>query len=321
MVYVIIALFFISVLAIVLLILIEPPRTDLERSAIERVNTMDQFLSDFESDIDRAAYISGFRALLAMEEYTAEKGVYFSNLSGPFQEAFVYGSINQTPYAILANATLRDYLVRTSSLAARVGMSLNLTVTNVVIVQPDPWYFTVNITFAVNLTDQRGLASWSYNVTHTTKIPVTGLRDPLYSVNTLGKIQIQVNPTNISTFVGVPGNANDTNATQLFINLTNYRTNPNAPSLMNRFLGNLSASPQGIESIVPITRLSSQGIAINDTLSVVDYLYFGVNITNQSSIATACHIQNLIFVPDWFKLDAAHLPLYNMSSLNYSGCP
>ena len=321
-VYVIVATFFIAVMAIVFLILAEPPRGSFTSSS-ERVLTMDKFLTDFESDIDRATYIAAFRSMLAMEEYVSQNGVYFTNLSAPFQEAFVQGTINGTESQILLNSTIEDYALRTEQIAGQVGITLAINVTKVVLVQDDPWNVRVNLSFTVNVSDARGTASWNYNFTRSTLVPITDLRDPIYSVSTLGKVQNQVKAANITLFVNDTGNRNDTSALQSFINLSLYRASTRAPSFLMRFTGNLSASPYGIESIVNIPRLSSQDIIINSSLSTIDYLYFGGGTpSNQSAVATACTIQNLVYVPDWFRLDAAHLPDYNITgALSYSACP
>ena len=322
MVYLIIAIFFLAIAGIVFLILSQPAPTKRSAATIERIASMDRFITDFDSDIDRATYISGFRALLAMEEYATAHGQYFTDVNSAFKEAITQGTINGTGFAILENSTLSSYQDSVQQLAGTLGIDFRINVTSVTISEPDPWYLLVNLSYQVNVSDQRGLASWNYNITRLTAIPINDLRDPIYSVNTLGKVQNQVKRTNSTTFVNDTNDANDTTALQAFINISGYTQSSSAPSFLMRFTGNFSASPQGIESIVSVPRLNSQGIVINSTYSVVDYLYFGGTYGGNNPLAAACHIQNLLFSPDWFQLDAAHLTLYNITgALTLGACP
>ena len=67
--------------------------------------------------------------------------------------------------------------------------------------------------------------------------------------------------------------------------------------------GDLSANENGIESLVYLPELSTQGISIKSK-SVVDYIYFSTN--NPPS-------QTVIGMPSWFRLDDEHLSVYGIS--------
>jgi hypothetical protein len=159
------------------------------------------------------------------------------------------------------------------------------------------------------INDSDGLASWSYTKMFSTKVPIDDLRDPLYSVNTIGKIQNTVRQANGSIFV----NASNGDTSNLINHLSNslYIASTDAPSFLMRFYNDSSASPYGIESLVDFQDFSDQDVEINNQRSVVDYLYFG------TSIADVCNVQNM---PSWFKITSSDVGKYQLTSLNWTGC-
>ncbi len=62
-------------------------------------------------------------------------------------------------------------------------------------------------------------------------------------------------------------------------------------------------NPAGIESLIYLPKLSGAGLEIKDK-SCVDYIYFSIN--NPASH----NIQGMTSL-SWFKLDDAHLAIYN----------
>ena len=66
--------------------------------------------------------------------------------------------------------------------------------------------------------------------------------------------------------------------------------------------GNKEPNENGIESLVYLPDLSTQGIAVKDK-SVVDYIYFSNNYPASQTIAG---------MPAWFKIDNNHLSTYGV---------
>jgi len=269
----------------------------------KRIAIMDDFLNDLHRDIDRAAYIAGFRSLLALEESVAENGTYLTDTATAFTEAFLNGTVNNVSYAVLSNATFSDYVQRVTYEAARVGMSLDLSLQNITLYHITPWEIAVDYSIQISLNDTRDATRWQYNKSFSTYISIYGPRDPLYSVATNNKLPSTVKIyNNFVEYVNDTGDKNDTTVLTAFLQNSYYSPNPSAPSFLMRFSGNFSANEFGIESLVDLDALNAQGLPVYGTRSVVDYLYFTV-----PGSADWCTVQNL---PTYFKIDAVHVAFY-----------
>lgn len=280
-----------------------------------RVKTMEGFLKDVERDSERAAHIAGFRSLIAMEQKVATSGVPLSNPAQVFRESFVNGTINGTVYQIMDNSTFNQYLSRVQDTAAAQGIICNMSVINITLWQTDAWHLRVNYTLDIQLSDVRHVASWRTNRTFIGQVPIADIRDPLFSMNTYGRVQRTIRPDDGVVFVNTTGNRNDTSGLVHHYNDSLYIAAGRGPSILMRFANDSSDSIYGIESLVDVEELTAQGIVVDNRASVVDYLYFN------KTIATICNINNITTaLPVSIKLDAAHKDIYQINLLNYTAC-
>lgn len=274
-----------------------------------RIKTMNSFVEDLSVDADRAGYISGFRALLSLEEYISTQGVFLTDVESSFKEAFYNGTIgNYTPMIMIASS-FSEYIQRVNQKAGEVGINIIWEVTDLRLSQSDPWTVVVDIDSNITVNDARGLASWTFNKTLQSSVSIYNLKDPLYSVNTLGRVESFIQKTNITEFVV----NNQTDNLIEHIENSYYRESSSAPSFIMRFEGDLSSSSNGIESLVDISFLEKQeDIIVKYDRSIVDYIYFGSQTTNNS-----CSVQNM---PSWFEIDDNHIIDYEIDELSYSSC-
>jgi hypothetical protein len=290
---------------------------DRQTAVEERVRSIDGFIKGLERDSQRASYIAGFRAFIAMEQHITSTGEPIADVDAVFKQIFINGTYSNTSYFIMENSSFNEYLARVQYEAGQQGIAFNATISNVTLWQSDPWNVQVDYTLAANVTDNRGTASWIIERRFTGSIPVADLRDPLFTSRTYGRIQRVIKPTNVSGFVDDAGNKNDTTELMLHFNNSYYAAAGRGPSMLMRFAGNLSDSEFGIESLVDADEFAAQSLPVNSTASVVDYRYFsGVK-------ATACGIQNL---PSRIKLAESDLEVYEVRSgaqqqLTYGACP
>lgn len=293
---------------------------DRQQVIANRIHTMDDFVKDIDVDIDRAAFISGFRALLGVEEYLSQKGAFFNNLSTmeeAFRDVFLNGSYNSTSLAIMDNASFNDYLSKVSVQASSIGLIVSVNVTNVTLHQVSPWIIHVEFISDFNISNADEQFWWAYQKNFTTEVSITGLKDPLYTVNTLGRVPNTINKYFLPATGYVNDTNNDTAVLKEFVEGSYYRASSDAPSFLQRFTNNITASPNGVESLVYLPALSDQGIIVQEDRSVVDYLYFSENPDNTTD---RCQIQNMIYTPDWFRVDLAHMNDYELDGLSSSPC-
>ena len=310
--YLLISSLFVIVMILVFLAYKEYSYTDRQKIVETRIRTINNFIKDIDSDSKRVIYISGFRALIALEDYVASSGQYLNNAEELFRVAFYNGTVNGTEVKILENSSYSDYLGKLRIIADRIGIDIDLNVTNITLYHDSPWSVNVIITTHVNLTDKKGLARWEFYKDYNTSVSLIDIRDPLYSVFTLGRVPNTIRISNITDYVN--NTNNDTTQLMIHINNSFYVENPLAPSFLMRMRGNFSSSPYGIESLVYIPELIEQGVSYSTIRSLVDYVLFS-NITGYEN--KACNVDNM---PTWFKMDTNHTNKYEINKLNYAPC-
>jgi hypothetical protein len=156
----------------------------------------------------------------------------------------------------------------------------------------------------LNMQDRAQLAKWNRTETIVGRIPISNFEDPLYLIATAGRLTNSFNKTLTSTFV----QGSDVSALLDHATNSRYIASTSAPSFINRLQGQITtASPYGIESLVNLQKLAAQGISLQDK-SCVDYIYFS------NSNPTSYHVTGM---PSWFKIDSAHIPVYQVNGLTY----
>jgi len=312
--YLMVSSLFVMVMIVVFLAYRQYSFTDRQKVLETRIMTINDFLKDIEFDSKRVIYIAGFRSLIALEDHVARSGSYLNNTAELFRLAFYNGTVNGTSAEVLANSTYFDYLQKLRLIAEKIGVDVDINVTNISLYHDSPWSVNVIVTTRVNITDKKGVAHWEFDKNYFTSVSLINIRDPVYSVSTYGRVPSAIRSTNISDFVI----GNSTTHLLAHINNSFYINSSLAPSFLMRMEGNFSSSPFGIESIVNIDELQVQGFIIgldfSGSRSVADYIFFS-NITGYS--LQACSVQNM---PGWFRMDKNHTSTYDIEGLAYVNC-
>lgn len=281
----------------------------------ERIRAVDAFIDNFEADSRRAAYIAGFRSMIAMEQHMTTSGEYLSDPEETFKILFTTGNISAIHYIIMDNSSFNEYLDKVRVEARGQGVIFNATLKNLSLWQANPWSLLVNYTLTLNISDVRGTARWDTIQTFTGSVPIEDLRDPLYSVETLARVQHVIKRTNVSGFVNDIGNANDTSGLIAHYNNSFYAAHGRGPDILMRFAGDFSNSPYGIESLVDTQELFAQDLDVHASATIVDYKYF------QALGADACNFVGDPDVPDRVKLALDDLDVYGIEgALEYDSC-
>jgi hypothetical protein len=159
----------------------------------------------------------------------------------------------------------------------------------------------VSVNIDMDVKDKKQTSSWSINKDIKTNISIEGFEDPLYVINSFGRV---TNTIRISPFEHfVIGSNIDNLLTQ--INESYYITTNMSPTYLMRLEGNLASSEIGIESLVNLQEFIDQGLTIKDR-SAVDYIYFGNQTTTNYRVNGT---------PSWFKIDSDHISVYEVEDL------
>ena len=266
-----------------------------------RIETVNFFIKDVESDLNKGAFIAGFRTFLGFNQFIVSNGTFLDDVDARFNEAFINGTINNQPLSLMEGSTFTDWANKISAEANKVGIKFNFTVNNVKLNQTDPWSIDVGLNITLDIRDERNASYWIRQRYLTTKIGIVGFEDPSYIVNSNGRVPNTIVKSNITNFV-VNG---DVTNLMMHANNSYYTVHNDSPNFLMRLEGNLGSSPQGIESLVNLAEFQDQGLALKDR-SVIDYIYFG----NQST--ANFRINN---TPTWFKIDSGHLDFYQVTNI------
>lgn len=194
----IIAVLLASVLIVYMMQSTEPAHT--QDIVNIRVNALNSFLDDIEKDIQRAVYISTFRATMTLIDDIIETGSYSDDVVADIEELMVTGELNGQQKPVMENSTLEEWGQKIDDLAQLVGADFSVSFGTIIINQSSPWTIDVYTNAVINLTDQRRMASWCYNKTLHTSVDIDGFEDPTYAIKTYAKVHRTINPTPYQNF-------------------------------------------------------------------------------------------------------------------------
>ncbi|HJN57256.1 MAG: hypothetical protein QF436_00920 [Candidatus Woesearchaeota archaeon] len=266
-----------------------------------RINTVNNFIKDIEQDLEKGLFIAGFRAFLSMGESIANKGTFITNLEGSFEELVLQGTLNNEELSLMKDSTFTDWSEKIEAQANKVGITVNFTILSVSITQEDAWSVLVNANLSLEVRDEKNTSSWKRNKSMVAEISTESFEDPLYTLNSQGRVISAITKSPITDFT----DEGDVSNLLEFINNSYYIESNTSPNFLMRLQGILSNSSTGIESLVNLEEFQEQGLAIKDR-SAVDYIYFGTQSTSNYRINNT---------PEWFKLDNGHLEIYKVQNI------
>jgi hypothetical protein len=280
-----------------------------------RVFVLNSFITNLKEDLKRGIYISGYRAIFNEINFIVEqRGDFINDSQKTMVELFLNGTIdginNGTQWMI--NNTFYDWKQRIESEADSYEINLTIILNDVEVRQESPWSITFSTNTTLIIKDKRDIAQWSIDQITDVDISIEDLEDPVYSLNTLGRVFKFVKPANNTDFV------DDQNQTHVLMNHTikTYYINTNvSPSFLQRLEGNYSADPQGngIESLVYPFELDAvadyDSVTMNKSLN--DYVFFNPDINNNSGCCSN-------ITEEWFKVSPQTIKVYELE--NFSIC-
>jgi hypothetical protein len=270
----------------------------------ERIKSVDYFIGDIEKDIERGSYIASFRALLAIQQRITAKGEFIPDLDAAFTELVINGTIDGESMSVMNDTELNKWIDKIKYEAGKSAIDLDYIIRDVELVHKDPWIVETRLSVTLNISDDRGTARWIRNQTINSTLNIILFEDPLYTVNTSGRVINIIEKSNITDFV----DGNDTTNLSYHAENSLYRESNSSPSYLMRLEGNLASSDYGIESIVNLRTLQTAEVEIDTTKSCIDYIYFSAN-NPQSWL-----INNTF---NWLRLDneSDHLAIYEVENL------
>lgn len=270
-----------------------------------RIYTIDNFFTDVETDLEKAAYIAGYRSFVAISNQVLLTGEYRSDIDSSFEEVFIYGTIDGENSSLMTNNTFSTWVEKIQLEAEKLDLTLNLTINDISIEQDDPWNVRINIDLNIVIVDEQNISRYNSQEVLASYVEIEGFTDPIYLIKTGGLVEREIRRS--------PWAGNFTNGTNID-NLLNHTyegyfiNDDDAPNYLQRLEGILDVGSQyGIESLVNIDELVAAGVSVKDK-TIVDHRYF------VGAKPNALHVTG---APSWLKIDVSgnHLELYQVTEL------
>jgi hypothetical protein len=276
---------------------------------------MNDFVDDFEKDMQRELYIGGYRALISMNAYTRMTQNYVADIDSTFTEIFINGTANGTSMDLMQQesqgAYFNSWLERINEEADNLNIDVFVFVDNVELIQTSPWNVSLLLKATVAINDTKGIASWNFNKIYMKDFTILGFEDPLYTIGTEDRITNLINMSPDTDFVNDA--TKDTSVLSNHLTNSYYFASNKSPSFLMRFSGNFSGSENGIESMVNMEKIDAQMPEGYKPKSVIDYIYFG----NMTTVSDRCNVTGM---PSWFRIDSDHEEDYEVDLLNSTIC-
>lgn len=297
------------ILVFVFLFLLSLPSTNksiAKASSVEqRVISMNDFLLNLQRDVNRALYISSFRAVLAMEQSVINTGEFLNSTEQSFFEAITNGTINDKYYPIMQSSTFPDWIEKIRDEGNKINIITNISILSLSISQSSPWAIDVFSDIEIQIRDSNNLASWNINKTVKSSIPIIDFEDPMYVVNSFGRL---TNIITTSPYINNYTYNNESNNFMEHIYNGYYMGDNNAPSFLQRFENNLTPNENGIESIIDLQELFQRSLPVFEDKSIIDYQYWNGGGENLYKITDT---------PSWVLIPQSHLSKYQLDDLAY----
>lgn len=254
-----------------------------------RIDTMNSFITDIEEDIQRSVYIAGFRALLGIQQHVTSTGEPIADLQHTFRELMLNGTINGSFTNFTQDSYFNEWQERAKTTAGSLGIVVSFENLSTSVYQESPWSVTVKLEAVMNVTDERGTATWLREQAVTSEIGITDFEDPLYTLRSDKKI---LNTIRQSPYTGFVDGSDTGNLTD-HMEESYYISSDSGPSYLMRVQGMTgnATDGNGIESLIDIDQLAFFGF--NTNKSVVDYIYWGgANVTSYELNHTTFRLDN-----------------------------
>lgn len=272
-----------------------------------RAHAMNNFMKALADDMERGIYISGFRSIASLEQYTLNRGSFVNDSEAVLMECFLNGSINSTKQPLMNESTFYNWSTRMKEEAAQLGFALDIAINDIEVYMSDSWNLVFGVNASINLSDTISIASWSTHKYVEATIEITDFEDPFYFVNTAGRVTAVISR---SPYTGNFTDGSDTTNLKSHINSPYYIASLSGPDFLMRFEGNISNSSNGIESLVDLNKFIALELPV-EVESAVDYIYF----RGEPSGLQLFKVNNTY--ESWFRLDntSSHLKTYMVEKL------
>lgn len=256
------------------------------------------FTKSINDDMPRALEIMSKRALTEAVIRIENSGTPLADSSATLSELITNGTIEGQPTG--TNFTVTIWTTLLAQKGQQYGFDTKVNVIGTRFYSMDSEHIAAEVSISVN-TSNSNAKMGLYRIYNTTvAVPIEGLDDPLYTLKTNGILKRTVSFPNLTVSGYAPFDSAVTNE---------FYMPSSGPNFLDRMEGRLISSGKygagGLETVVFLPDLQSNGLTVKNSQSVIDYLYFDSAVYSGQTVVNSTYT--------WLKIDPVHAAIYNLT--------
>jgi len=275
-----------------------------------RINSMNNMYESISRDIKKTTEIIGRRAVSISVGHIVLSGEGLYSATDVLKKLI----FNETPVGfddgemlLMENATILYWMDKIEEVSILKGFYVNITILNFEIKPYDSWNLLANINLTINITDQQGIASLVRNITISELISIEDLEDPLYPLNTSGRVTNYILKTPYENYTELLVNGDGSN--------NNWKVGTSI-LIWGNDAGTAGSIPNPEEKILVTDNISKFNSGdVNNFMSLVSETDISSGITLSVYVVNATNVMNLIPNNTIILVDSDEGEVWNIENL------
>jgi hypothetical protein len=163
-----------------------------------RASELEYFSKSVEKDLARFLEIHGKRALISAVSKIVVNGTGLDNAQLRLNEIIENGTLYGEPAPLLDTSNLQTWKLTISDIASNLGFNVQYKSVEMNITQNDSFNILFKIKIYINISDITNGMGVLKNVTTSALVSIEGIEDPLYPLNTYGRVVRFIKISNVS---------------------------------------------------------------------------------------------------------------------------
>jgi len=190
------------IIPVIGLILFNLQSTQMNIDTNIRANELEYFSESVEDDLSRFLLIAGKRALISAVSKVVTEGFPLKDAQANLTEMISYGTIDGEIAPLIDNNNLEVWKDNVTDIADSSGFSLDFQNVYINITQNDSFNVLFEVTVFLNISDSNVKMGVEKNLTSRVAITIESIEDPIFPLQTYGKVMRVIHASNFSNFTG-----------------------------------------------------------------------------------------------------------------------
>jgi len=163
-----------------------------------RANELEYFTKSIERDLLRFMEINGKRTLISAVSKVVVNGTGLDDAQLRLSEMFENGTLYGEPAPLIDTSNLEVWRGEIENIGSNTGFNVEFKDTQINITQSDSFNVLFEVRFLMNISDKTEIMGVAKNITALALISIVGIEDPLFPLQTLGRVVRFIRISNVS---------------------------------------------------------------------------------------------------------------------------